>query len=134
MDPATVTTELPLKTPQCTQSKSNMMTVNGGELECLLHNVRSQKMAEFLNFFALVMVKIKLATTGRKQIQQLLWHVLTKLDRQLMAWHAYCSAFGCSCKGRFFLLFYFLCKRKTFPFLVELLSSNLAKSSSLLSD
>ncbi len=72
MDPSIVTTELPLKTPQCTQSKSNMMTVNGGELECLLHNVRSQKMAELLKFFALVMVKIKLATTGSKQIQQLL--------------------------------------------------------------
>ncbi len=43
-----------------------------------------------------------LAATGSKQLQQLRHYVITKLHRQLVAWHAHCSAVSCSCKHVFF--------------------------------
>ncbi len=37
-----------INNPQCTQSKSNMMTVYWGKFECSYHNLWSQSTAEFL--------------------------------------------------------------------------------------
>ncbi len=87
MDFSTATTKLWLKTPQCTQSKSNITTVYGGEFECLQHYMRSQ-MAEFLYFLALVMVKIHLAATGSKQIELLAKEKLREFTPSIPSIHS----------------------------------------------